>query len=223
MAQAADSVPPIPVLVFLICRVRLYCTAIASLFGSQTAITLVGIGNQDDKVITALDAASVDVVLLDIGNAGALAWAAELIRERPHTRVLGFGVDDEPANVIACAQAGLWGYVPSTASIVELIAAARRITAGNTVCSASMAEGIFRHLRGSATGASACRVEASLTPRQQQIVRLIGDGLSNKEIARRLSLGSSTVKNHVHDILDRLQVSRRTEAVARLRHTPPLS
>ena len=82
-----------------------------------------------------------------------------------------------------------------------------------------MAGGLFRHVGQVALGRPA--QVALLTCRQQQIAQLIDEGLSNKEIARRLSLGVSTVKNHVHNILDRLEVTRRAEAVARLRVSRP--
>jgi two-component system, NarL family, nitrate/nitrite response regulator NarL len=208
-----------PVRILLVSRVQLYSSAIAALLGGQTDVTLVGAASPCDDIAGALDVTQADVVLLDAGNKEALGFAQRLILDRPQTRILGFGVDDSAGNVIACAQAGLWGYVPSTASLVDLIAAAKRVAHGDTVCSAAMADGIFRYVR-SAYLVTPGRPEVSLTHRQQQIVQLIGEGLSNKEIARRLSLGNSTVKNHVHDILDRLQVSRRGEVAARIRHRP---
>jgi DNA-binding NarL/FixJ family response regulator len=124
-----------------------------------------------------------------------------------------------PADVVACAKAGLWGYVPNSASMKDLVIAAQRVARGDTVCSAAMADGLFRHLRGGIASSA----DTELTQRQRQIVRLIGEGLSNKQIAGRLSLGTSTVKNHVHDILGRLQVTCRTEAAARLRHISHIS
>ena len=133
---------------------------------------------------------------------------------RPLARVLGFGVHDVPVHVVACAEAGLAGYVPNTASIADLITAMRRIASGGTVCSAAMADGLFRHVRSTALGHHGSRPDAVLTERQRQIMRLMADGLSNKEIARRLSLGTSTVKNHVHEILDRLQVSSRAQVAS---------
>jgi two-component system, NarL family, nitrate/nitrite response regulator NarL len=77
--------------------------------------------------------------------------------------------------------------------------------------------------RRAAFGSLPSSLERVLTQRQQQIVLLLGEGLSNKEIARRLSLGTSTVKNHVHDILDRLQVTSRSEAAARIHRTLHIS
>jgi DNA-binding NarL/FixJ family response regulator len=172
--------------------------------------------NPEDNLAAEIETAVPDVVLLDTSPRDALAVAARLIRERPQTRILGFGVSDVPEDVVACAEAGLSGYVPCTASIKDLISAARRVAFGSTVCSDAIADGLFQHLRRAAFGSLPSSLERVLTQRQQQIVGLIGEGLSNKEIARRLSLGTSTVKNHVHDILDRLQVTSRSEAAARI-------
>jgi DNA-binding NarL/FixJ family response regulator len=223
MAEFSSSELSKPVLAFLICRIRLYCDAIADRLAGEPAIALIGIANTEDNLVAEIETAAPDVVLLDTSPRDALAAAARLIRERPQTRILGFGVSDVPEDVVACAEAGLSGYVPCTASIKDLISAARRVASGYTVCSVAIADGLFRHLRGAALGSLPSSLECVLTQRQQQIVRLMGEGLSNKEIARRLSLGTCTVKNHVHDILDRLQVTSRSEAAARIHRTRHIS
>ena len=223
MAEFGSSELSKPILAFLICRVRLYCDVIADRLACEPGIALIGIANPEDNLVAEIETAVPDVVLLDTSPRDALAVAARLIRERPQTRILGFGVSDVPEDVVACAEAGLSGYVPCTASINDLISAARRVASGDTVCTVAMADGLFHHLRRVALGSLPSSLERVLTQRQQQIVGLIGEGLSNKEIARRLSLGTSTVKNHVHDILDRLQVTSRSEAAARIHRTLHIS
>jgi two-component system, NarL family, nitrate/nitrite response regulator NarL len=223
MAEFGGSELSTPILVFLICRIRLYCDAIADRLADEAAIALIGIANTDDNLVAEIETAAPDVVLLDTSPRDALAVAARLIRERPQTRILGFGVSDVPEDVVACAEAGLSGYVPCTASIKDLISAARQVASGSTVCPVAIADGLFQHLRRAAFGSLPSSLERVLTQRQQQIVLLLGKGLSNKEIARRLSLGTSTVKNHVHDILDRLQVTSRSEAAARIHRTLHIS
>jgi two-component system nitrate/nitrite response regulator NarL len=215
---SAQSIATQSVLVYVICRVRLYHDTLVRLLNRQAGISAVGSTEIGDGLISSLEATAPDTVLLDLGSPEALPFAARLVRARPCTRILGFGIDDAPLRVIACAEAGLCGYVPSHASVAELANAARRIALGDTVCSAAMADKLFRHLRSVALGGAASSVEATLTSRQRQILGLIEEGLSNKEIAQRLALGPSTVKNHVHGLLGRLQVGRRTEAVARIRH-----
>jgi DNA-binding NarL/FixJ family response regulator len=206
-----------PVSVFVICRVRLYLDALVKLLNRQAGMTAVGSTDLNDSVISFLEAAAPDTVLLDLVSREALAFAARLVRARPGTRILGFGVDDVPVQVIACAQAGLSGYVPSSASVSDLARAARRVALGDTVCSAEMAGKLYLHLRSVALRDTVASRAPTLTGRQEQILGLIGEGLSNKQIAQRLSLGPSTVKNHVHGLLNRLQVGRRSEAAAYIR------
>jgi two-component system nitrate/nitrite response regulator NarL len=223
MAEFGSSDLSKPVLAFLICRVRLYCEVMADRLAREPGIAFIGTANPEDNLVAKIETAVPDVVLLDASPRDALAVAARLIRERPQTRILGFGVCDVPEDVVACAEAGLSGYVPCTASIKDLISAARRVASGYTVCPDAMADGLFQYLRRAAFGSLPSSLERVLTQRQQQIVLLLGEGLSNKEIARRLSLGTSTVKNHVHDILDRLQVTSRSEAAARIHRTLHIS
>jgi DNA-binding NarL/FixJ family response regulator len=201
---------------FLVCHVLLYRDALMGLLDQEPGFALLGVADPDDDAVSAIAAAAPNVVLLDAGARGALSWAASLVTQRPHTRVLGFGVEDAAPNVIACAQSGLWGYVPSTASIHDLLHAARRTARGETVCSPTAVDGLFRHVRGGLGAAPAPAGKVRLTRRQSQIAGLLGEGMSNKEIARKLSLDPSTVKNHVHDILDRMQVTCRTEAAIRI-------
>jgi two-component system, NarL family, nitrate/nitrite response regulator NarL len=214
---SAESIATQPVLVYVICRVRLYHDTLVKLLNRQAGISAVGSAEIGENLISSLEAIAPDTVLLDLGSPEALPLAARIVRARPGTRILGFGIDDAPLRVIACAEAGLCGYVPSDASVADLANAARRIALGHTVCSAEMADKLFLHLRNVALGGPASSAEAALTSRQRQILGLIEEGLSNKQIAQRLALGPSTVKNHVHGLLGRLQVGRRTEAVARIR------
>jgi DNA-binding NarL/FixJ family response regulator len=205
--------------VLLICRVRLYRDAILRLLNRHPGIRATGSGATGQEALADLDDAAPDVVLLDMGHRDALSLAAFIARDRPSARILGFGVENVPGQVVACAEAGLRGYVPASASVGELARAARRVAAGDTICSSEMADILFRHLGRTARGGQRPEVNAVLTARQQEILRLIREGLSNKEIAQRLSLGTSTVKNHIHSLLGRLQVGRRAEA-ARLEEKP---
>ena len=209
------------VCVLLLCRVRLYREPIIRALNRYPGVRAIGSDRSGDGVLAELEELRPDAVLLDTGHEGALALGAFIVRSRPGTRILGFGVENSPGRVIACAEAGLCGYVPADATVAELCKAARCVAEGGVICSSDMADSLFRHLGDAARSGVRKEVDAALTPRQQQILRLIREGLSNKEIAQRLSLGASTVKNHVHSLLGRLKVGRRAEAVARLQAEAP--
>lgn len=221
MAYTGDPAPASPVRLLLISRVRLYSSALAELLQREPGVE-VEAAAIDADIPRLIDATAPHVVLLDCGNPQALGLVARLVRERPLARVLGFGVDEIAAEVAACAAAGLMGCVPASASIRELLTAARVVASGGAVCSARLADGLFRHLRETSLGVIAAPGDPALTLRQRQIVGLIGEGLSNKEIASRLRLGVSTVKNHVHQILARLKLSSRTAAAAYIRRNAHL-
>lgn len=209
-----------PVSVLLISRVRLYRDAIIALLKRHPGIHATGSADLGSDRPIQLEAPLPDIILLDMGSPGAAAFAASMVKKRPRTKILGFGVDDVAQEVVVCAQAGLRGYVPARASILDLANAIRRTASGDTVCSAETAGLLFRYLGGATRDDSFAAVDAALTPRQQQILRLINQGLSNKEIAQRLALGPSTVKNHVHALLGRLHVGHRGQAAARLNWPP---
>jgi two-component system, NarL family, nitrate/nitrite response regulator NarL len=217
MAEADLLKKDPPIRVYLLTTVRLYRDAVGTLLGRHQDLIMLGAADPSSIAVASLVSTSPDVVLLDIGNAAGLSFAGQLTAELGRARILGFAVEDTEPRVIACAEAGLSGYVPSHATADELVAAVRHVARGGIVCSQTMAAGLFRHIGRTAGTSLDHQCGTSLTGRQRQIARLLDEGLSNKEIARRLSLGTSTVKNHVHDILDRLNVASRAEAAARLR------
>jgi DNA-binding NarL/FixJ family response regulator len=129
-------------------------------------------------------------------------------------RVVAFAVADVDENVLACAEAGISSYVTQTGSSEDLVAAVRAALRGELVCSPRIAGLLFRRMaaiRGGRPVASG----TALTPREREIAGMLTRNLPNKEIARRLRLGPTTVKNHVHSILQKLNIHRRGE-VARL-------
>jgi two-component system nitrate/nitrite response regulator NarL len=218
MTEVSATTMTRPILTLLVCSIWLYRESLASILAAEADISLCGYADPNELVFAAYDASAPDIVLFETGTRGALEIATQLTRTRPHARVLGFGVHDLPGHVVACAEAGLAGYVPNTASLQDLVMAVRRTAAGETVCSAAMAAGLFRHVQGTALGHHAVQPDVILTQRQRQIARLMADGLSNKEIARRLTLQTSTVKNHVHEVLDRLNVTSRNQVGSSLHH-----
>ncbi|HZR94177.1 MAG TPA: response regulator transcription factor [Gaiellaceae bacterium] len=168
----------------------------------------------------AADVASARVAIADMSNAASASAVCALIRTLP-LPVLAFGVPAVEEVVFVLAEAGVAGFVDGDAALDDLVAAVARAQSGEASCPPSLVTMLLRRIVMLADH-STVSPHAALTARERQIVQLIAEGLSNKEIARRLCIEVATVKNHVHNILDKLQVNRRTEAVARLRLAPPL-
>ena len=136
---------------------------------------------------------------------------------------MGLAVLETEDDVVTCAEAGIAAYVPYEASIADLLATLARVRAGELACPPRIAAGLFRRLAVRAIEQNVAAVSAGLTQREEEILALIDQGLSNQEIAGRLEIEVSTVKNHVHHILGKLAVRRRGEAAARVRGRLPRS
>jgi len=136
------------------------------------------------------------------------------VRNRLAKSVL-VAMEDSPDDFLMAVRHGAFGYVLQEASALDVVSAIRAVAEGEAVCPPRYVRVLFDHLAKQAAEfpSSRKRMQAGLTRREQQLVPLIGRGLSNKEIASHLGLSEQTVKNHIHRILrkvgasDRLSVS----------------
>lgn len=173
----------------------------------------------EEAVLADLSDGVADVAILDVTRASMFPIMRELAERHAHLRLLALGVGQSDAEVLACAQAGAAGYLPLDGGPDELIAAIHCIHRDELVCSPHVAALLFR---GQAARApQRPDVESPhLTRREQEILAFVDRGLGNKEIAARLSISLTTVKNHVHHILEKLHVRCRGAAAARVRGIP---
>lgn len=129
-------------------------------------------------------------------------------------RVVVVGVGENEAEVLACAESGATGYVTAAASVADLVATIVSVAHDELHCPPRIAGALIRRVGVLAAEHREIRLSTRLTPREMEILGLVGRELSNREIARLLSITVATVKNHVHNILERLDVSTRAEASA---------
>jgi two-component system, NarL family, nitrate/nitrite response regulator NarL len=148
-----------------------------------------------------------DIVVLDASAEGALRLARQ-IGWRGRRKVIGFGIGDADEEVLACAEAGLAGFVPREAGAEGLLAAIDRAVRNEVQCSPRATALIFARL--AALAGPMHGTPASLTRREREVARLMAEGLSNKEIASALCLGVPTVKNYAHAVLEKYGVRRRS-------------
>jgi len=201
--------------------IRLYREGLAEMLGRYEDLEVVGTASSCPETMERAGELQPAVLLLDMTLPEALRTMTAVAEKRPQTSILALALAESETRVLACAEAGAAGFVPREASVEELVAAVRDSVRGEMRCSPRMAHCLMRRVRALAgsrqTAWSAPRPHVELTPRQRQIVEMIDSGLSNKEIARALVIEVSTVKNHVHNILEKLQVRRRAQAAAVLR------
>jgi DNA-binding NarL/FixJ family response regulator len=130
----------------------------------------------------------------------------------PGTQILVFGVADDDQAIIECVQAGASGCVLRDASLEDLMSAIRSLASGTPPVSPRVVTTLFSYVARLQAGDD--RPPSSpLTPREEQILRLIVEGLTNKEIAQRLYLRPQTVKNYVHLVLQKMNLRSRLEAI----------
>ncbi|MBV9773891.1 MAG: response regulator transcription factor [Gemmatimonadetes bacterium] len=155
-----------------------------------------------------------DVVLLDVAGAEDARGVLELF---PGVRVVALGTEDSVEEILAALEAGASGYLTREAPLESLAETILAVARDEMPCSPRVAAALGRRVAALSAARAQPPLLALLTEREREILELIGEGLSNKEIARRLSIRVLTVKNHVHNLLHKLQVRRRGEAAARLR------
>jgi DNA-binding NarL/FixJ family response regulator len=215
--DGASSTPDVPRLslvtprVYIVSDVRLHREGLILGLDRQSQLTVLGAGSSGE-VLNEIRILRPDVLLLDLGARDSLSIPRLAQLCLPRLRVVAFAVAEAPENVLACAEAGISGYVAQDGSMEDLIAAVLRVLQGELVCSPQIAALLFDRI---ASGRSTTRTYALLTRREREIVALIACNLPNKEIARRLRLCPATVKNHVHNILRKLNINRRSDIARR--------
>jgi two-component system nitrate/nitrite response regulator NarL len=198
--------------VFILSPIRIYREGLSSVLAEQPAIRVRGAAAALEDAVAGLENTGVDVVLFDVGTDPGVAGLRQLARY-DGLRVIALGVVEDQDSVIACAEAGIAGYATPNSSLTELVQTIRAAARGDFSCPPHIAAGLLRRLAAVAPREVSAH-QGCLTLREREIVGLIERGLSNKEIARRLGIQVATVKNHVHNILDKLGVARRADAVA---------
>ena len=199
--------------VFVIVPVRVHREALAARLGEIEGFDVVGAAATLGDALPRLRALRPDAAVLDAA-ACAITDVPPQEVDAAH-KLVALGVREDEA--VAWIERGVFGYVLPDAPFEELVQAVGRVARGELDMSPlATAELLTRVRRASAVLPSAAG-PAQLSPREREVLALIEEGLPNKLIARRLSIQEQTVKNHVHNILVKLGVHRRTEAVARMR------
>jgi DNA-binding NarL/FixJ family response regulator len=203
--------------IIIVSDARLYREGLALSLARVDRIVVVGVADTVASALTCVKDNNPDVVLLDFAMPDALALPDAIAAARLPVKVVAFSVAETEDEICECAEAGIAGYVARNGSKEDLIAAVENAVRGEVICSPRAAASLFRRLASHVRTTRQRPREAALTSREQDIIALIDKGLSNKEIARQLKISLPTVKNHVHNILEKLQVGRRGAAAALLR------
>lgn len=190
--------------------VRVYRDAVAAALDRCADLQVVAVVGSSDEAVAWLRGHGADVLVADAATSAGIRAVEALSAVEPAAKVVALAGVDDRWGVIACAEAGVSCFVTCEGAVDDVAAAVSAVARGGSACSPTVAAALPRRVSTAAR-------RTGLTPREREILALIDDGLSNKEIAADLSIEVSTVKNHVHNILEKLGARRRSEAVARAR------
>jgi two-component system, NarL family, nitrate/nitrite response regulator NarL len=173
-----------------------------------------------------------DVVLFDAARQDSVDLLKDFVASAPDSRVVAFGVKETDEEILALAAAGTAGYICNSAAITDVVKVLERVMCDELPCSPRAAASLYRRVaalsrgdidpvgvdngHGDSNGGVYAR-DVALSRRELQVVHLIDCGLTNKQIGRELGIEAATVKNHVHNMCEKLHVHRRGEAAARIR------
>jgi two-component system nitrate/nitrite response regulator NarL len=208
--------------------VRLFRDGLAALLRGSARIEMVATIGSPEEACTVIARERPDVLLFDMTMPDALRQVSALAATFPALKIVTLAIPETATDVLSRAEAGAVGYVPREASAEDLIAALEAAARSELRCPAHIAAALLRHVAeltwagAGGVPSSAAPTAAALTLRELEVLRLLETGRSNKEIARALGIELATAKNHVHNILAKLELRRRTQLIPRAtRWMPP--
>jgi two-component system, NarL family, nitrate/nitrite response regulator NarL len=214
--------------VIVICDIKIYCEGLNQILSKTDPIKVVAAEGSVEAALIKIEQHSPDVILLDMTMVGSSQIAQKVMQICPSAKIVALAVAENEANIIECAEIGIAGYVAREASLNELIDTVIGTKKGEFCCPPKISAYIFKKVQNIALSAKkSCLPKLSnkvnnpadnLTRRERQILTHMASGLSNKQIAKSLMIEVSTVKNHVHNILVKLNVTSRMQAVSMLQH-----
>jgi DNA-binding NarL/FixJ family response regulator len=203
--------------IVVVTPVRLLGDGLAACLSNLHAVTIV-----DDLAAlrNALHALRVEVVLVDVTQGIDLFDVRAISGGWPSIPLVALGLHEQRQEVIACGRNGFTSYIARDASVDALCIGLSDAVAGRLTCPPDISGGLLRALGRSESQRPVPAPEPALTPRESEVLELIGRGLSNKEIGSELFLSVATVKHHVHRVLEKLKLTRRADAMRRVHDAP---
>jgi DNA-binding NarL/FixJ family response regulator len=184
---------------------------------SEPDIDVVGEANDGHEVVTLAEKYMPDLVLMDVRMPGRGGIdAAQAIKDAvPHTKILMLTISDEEEDLYDAIKVGASGYLLKEISIEEVADSIRQVHAGQSLISPSMASKLLTEFAAMARKDEEKQQMPTprLTDREMEVLTLVAQGLNNRDIAKELFISENTVKNHVRNILEKLHLHSRMEAV----------
>lgn len=188
----------------------LFRRGLASLLASREEFEVVGEAGSGQEAIDRARELMPDIILMDVRMPGinGLEATRRLKEEMPYLKIVILTVSEDEEDLFAAIKSGAQGYLLKNIDPDDLAVCLHQVERGEAPLAPSMAAKILREF-----GAAAPRPGPVLTPRERQVLELVARGDANKEIARALQISENTVKNHLRNILEKLHLQNRVQAV----------
>jgi DNA-binding NarL/FixJ family response regulator len=207
-----------PIALILIDDNRLLREGIVAMIRTQPGFKVLASSADADEALEKVREAKPDIVLLDFGLEGhdSLSLTETVRAEVPQAKVIVMGLLPSQDDVAHFVRAGASGFVMKDASFDEFFATIRAVAKGKQVLPSQLTNSLFSQIALNVAVKDKTKALDSLrlTTRERQVIDLLGEGLSNKEIASRLHIAVHTVKSHVHNVLEKLALHSRLEVAA---------
>lgn len=200
----------------MVAQNRLLREALSRVLTNKSDIEVVGSCALSPDCLQDILAATPDILVIDSFTNGHahLEFVRDVQRNIPDLRLIMIGMDTDGQHLLQFIREGAMGYIAKDASALEVVTAIRTVAAGGAACSPELCAFLFRFAaRQNQMPSFHARSKLGLTNREQQLVGLISQGLTNKEIANELQLAENTVRNHIHRMLRKLGATHRLAVV----------
>jgi two-component system nitrate/nitrite response regulator NarL len=214
--------PERPIYLLLVNESGLIGNVISAALEDEPDLKVVASVTNTEEALKVVQEQTIDVALVStrLPGQGALSLTSAITQLAPSTKVLALGLTEEKKHVLRYVEAGATGYVLRDHSLEDLIETVRAAQDGKVFVSPQIAAAMMERLSNLARMFSDIENNVSdttsLTGRELEVLELIGKGFTNQQIAEKLVIEIGTVKNHVHNILEKLNVRTRNEAAAYL-------
>jgi len=208
-----------PVKVLVVDDHALFRRGIVTVLANQENISVVGEANNGLEAIEKAAELAPDVIVMDLNmpQCNGLEATQVLQARMPQINILVLTVSENEADLFRAIKFGATGYILKNTEPEELVQAIAHIAQGGVIISPVMAAKLLTEFKGAATGVKAKAAvdeEAALSPREDEVLRLVAQGATNKEIADSLFISENTVKTHLRNIMDKLHLANRSQAAA---------
>ncbi len=199
----------------------MYRYGLTAILDQAEAIDVVASVGDGDELVSAVGELSPDVVLTDLSMTrfDGVAAITQLVSADPDLPILVLTMHEDDQHVFAALRAGARGYLVKGSDGEEIVRAVRSVASGDAVYGGAVARRIVAFYSGGQVESSTARAFPDLTPREREVLELLAAGCRNHEIARRLGMSEKTVRNHVSQVLTKLQVPDRTAAALKARES----